>query len=86
MMSHGGEPWGHSLTGLSESLPGDLASQQDLIEASSRLDKHYIPSRYPNAFASSFPGKLYTRGEAEGAIADAERIIETCRRNLPEPR
>jgi HEPN domain-containing protein len=84
MMSHGGEPWGHSLTGLAESLPGDLAGQKDLIEASSRLDKHYIPARYPNGFASSYPGKLYTRGEAEGAIADAEHIIETCRRHLPQ--
>lgn len=39
--------------------------------------------RYPNGFASGYPGKLYTRGEAEGAIADAEKILEFCRRRLP---
>ena len=27
-------------------------------------------------------GKLYTRGEAEGAIADAQKILEFCRRRL----
>ena len=46
-----------------------------LVEAASRLDKHYIPARYPNGFASGYPGKLYTRGEAEGAIADAQEVL-----------
>jgi HEPN domain-containing protein len=54
-----------------------------VIEAASRLNKHYIPARYPNGFASGYPGKLYTRGEAEGAIADAREILEFCRRRLP---
>ena len=84
IMSQGGEPWGHSVTGLAESLPGELSKRTDLIEASSRLDKHYIPTRYPNGFASGYPGKLYTRGEAEGAISDAEYIIEKCRSHLPQ--
>jgi hypothetical protein len=66
-----------------EALPGDVAVPADLIEAASRLDKHYIPARYPNGFASGYPGKLYTRGEAEGAIADAQKILEFCRRRLP---
>jgi HEPN domain-containing protein len=83
IMSRGGEPWGHSITGLLEALPADVEVPASLVEAASRLDKHYIPSRYPNGFASSYPGKLYTRGEAEGAIADAEEILEFCRRRLP---
>ena len=83
IMTRGGEPWGHSITELVEALPGDVAAPPDLIEAASRLDKHYIPARYPNAFASGYPGKLYTRGEAEGAIADAQKILEFCRRRLP---
>ena len=83
IMTRGGEPWGHSITELVEALPGDIAVVPDLIEAASRLDKHYIPARYPNGFASGYPGKLYTRGEAEGAIADAEKILEFCRRRLP---
>jgi HEPN domain-containing protein len=55
----------------------------DFEWAARRLDKHYIPARYPNGFASGYPGKLYTRGEAEQAIADATAIIEFCRGHLP---
>ena len=84
IMSLGGEPWGHSLTGLVESLPQQVASPHENLEAANRLDKHYILTRYPNGFASGYPGKLYTQGEAEGAIADAKILIEFCRRNLPE--
>jgi HEPN domain-containing protein len=78
-----GEPWGHSITGLVEALPGEVGAGVSLVETASRLDKHYIPARYPNGFASGYPGKLYTRGEAEGAIADAQEIVEFCRRRLP---
>jgi len=83
VMARGGEPWGHSLTSLVEALPADVASPPETLDAAKRLDKHYIPSRYPNGFDSGFPGKLYTRGEAEGAISDAREIIEFCRRHLP---
>jgi len=83
IQSRSGEPWGHSITALAEVLPPDIAAPADLIEAASRLDKHYIPARYPNGFASGYPGKLYTRAEAQGAIADAGTIFEFCRRYLP---
>jgi len=83
IMSRSGEPWGHSITALVEALPGDVGVPPELVEAASRLDKHYIPTRYPNGFASGYPGKLYTRGEAEGAISDAQDLIEFCRRGLP---
>jgi len=53
-------------------------------DACRRLDKHYIPARYPNGFDSGYPGKLYTEGEAKGAIEDAEAIRAFCRGNLSE--
>jgi HEPN domain-containing protein len=83
IMTRGGEPWGHSVSGLVEALPPEVDAPADLIEMASRLDKHYIPARYPNGFAAGYPGKLYTRGEAQGTIADAEKILEFCRRRLP---
>ena len=72
-----------TITEVGEALPADVAAPSDLIEAASRLDKHYILARCPNGFASGYPGNLYTRGEAEGAIADAQKIVEFCRRRLP---
>lgn len=81
IMALGGEPWGHLTVGLAEAVP--TAAESDVLDAARRLDKHYIPSRYPNGFAASYPGKLYTKGEAEQAIADAALIADFCRRSLP---
>jgi HEPN domain-containing protein len=83
VMALGGEPWGHLTTGLAEALPSTAAAPADVLDAARRLDKHYIPARYPNGFAEGYPGKLYTRGEAEQAISDATTITDFCRRHLP---
>lgn len=83
LMARGAEPWGHSLTSLVEALEQSLPVTEETKEAANRLDKHYIPARYPNGFASGFPAELYTRGEAEGAIDDVTRITAFCRSQLP---
>ena len=83
VMVHAGEPWGHLTTGLAEALPPAAAAPPNVLDAARRLDKHYIPARYPNGFAAGYPGKLYTRGEAEQAIADATIVTEFCRGHLP---
>jgi HEPN domain-containing protein len=78
-----GEPWGHLITELLEAVASKSTVPEDVMEAARRLDKHYIPTRYPNGFASGYPGKLYTKGEAETAIADAETIRTYCGSHLP---
>jgi HEPN domain-containing protein len=83
IMARGGEAWGHLTTGLAEGVPAEIAAPADVLDAARRLDKHYIPARYPNGFADGYPGKLYTRGEADQALADATTIIEFCRRHVP---
>jgi len=83
IMAEGGEPWGHLVTALVESLPATKSAPPDVLDAARRLDKHDIPARYPNGFADGYPGKLYTRGESEQAIADATHITEFCGRHLP---
>lgn len=83
ILQRGGAPWGHSVTGLLEALPEGIDVTEELVESASRLDKHYLPSRYPNGFPAGYPGKLYTAKEAAEAIAHAQRIIDTCRRHLP---
>ena len=83
-MALGGEAWGHLTTKLGEALPLSAGAPPDVLDAARRLDKHYIPARYPNGFADSYPGNLYTRGEAEQAIADATIVAGFCRRQVPE--
>jgi len=79
-----GEPWGHLTSALVEALPSAAAAPPAILDAARRLDKHYIPARYPNGFAAGYPGKLYTAGEAEQAIADANTILEFCGSRLPQ--
>lgn len=74
-----GEAWGHVVSKLLKELPDRVGVTEGLLETAMRLDKMYILPRYPNGFESGAPGDFYTRGEAEGAISDAEAIIEFCR-------
>lgn len=76
------EAWGHVLSVLLASLPDGAQPPPALIEAAKELDKHYIPTRYPNGFERGAPTDYYTRGEAEHAIGNAEAIIEWCRRQI----
>jgi HEPN domain-containing protein len=76
------EAWGHTLSALLGGLKAELQITDNLIECSKALDKHYIPTRYPNGFDSGAPTDFYTRPEAEAAINCAERIIEFCHRQI----
>jgi HEPN domain-containing protein len=81
-MSLGSDAWGHDLTGLLHALPAARGPGDDLIDRAKALDKHYLPSRYPNGFAQGIPRDHYTPREAEQAIADAEAILEFCARSI----
>ena len=74
----GKDAWGHTLTALIGNLASLIAVEEDLIQAARILDKHYIPTRYPNGFDSGAPTDFYTLEESEKAIQLAEAIIEFC--------
>ncbi len=73
-----GESWGHSVFALLKALGDKLEVSERLIEAAKNLDKHYIPTRYPNGFDSGMPGDYYTKKDAQEAIENAREIIEFC--------
>jgi HEPN domain-containing protein len=76
----GMDAWGHTLTALIGNLPDDVAQPSEtLVNYARMLDKHYIPARYPNGFASGAPTDFYTKEEARSAIHNAEAILEFCR-------
>ena len=82
-LKRGQEAWGHTLSALLGRLGesgGDLSSE--LVASAKVLDKHYIPSRYPNGFDSGIPADFYTEEEAKDAIGRAERILDFCRREI----
>ncbi len=71
--SEGVESWGHAVAGLLEGLD-DVP--EEVTEAGKRLDKHYVPTRYPNTHPRGAPGDLYTAGEADQALGDAATVVE----------
>ena len=76
------DAWGHTLSVLLANLPGPAQPEAALMDRAKELDKHYIPTRYPNGFERGAPVDFYTRNEAEQAIASAEAIVEFCRRQI----
>lgn len=74
----GVEERGHSVGSLAK----DAGLPEELVELAKELDHHYIPSRYPNAFASGSPSDHYTRKMAEEAVRNAEKILEYCRSKI----
>jgi HEPN domain-containing protein len=76
------EAWGHALSILLANLPEGAKPDDALIDRAKELDKHYIPTRYPNGFERGAPVDFYTRKEAEESIANAETIIEFCRHKI----
>ncbi|MCX7750305.1 MAG: HEPN domain-containing protein [Candidatus Bipolaricaulota bacterium] len=72
----GGHSVRYLLSALGEGVPPELLS------AAKVLDKHYIPTRYPNGLAQGAPTEFYTREEAEDAIRRAEEILRFCDRLL----
>jgi len=76
------DAWGHMLSVLLASLPEAIRPAPELVDRAKELDKHYIPTRYPNGFERGAPVDFYTLGEAEHAISNAEVIIEWCRRQI----
>jgi HEPN domain-containing protein len=82
-MALGQEAWGHVVTELLDALrPGVHGIDESLLDRARALDKLYIPTRYPNGLAGGAPADFYTRPEAERAIADAEAVLDVCRRVL----
>lgn len=78
----GAEAWGHSVGSLLEGLAGEIDVEDDLIAEGRRLDRYYVPARYPNGWAEGSPKDYYTEDDADEAIAGAEEIVRFGRRLL----
>jgi len=64
---------GHSLLYLSHEL--GIEASEEVKECVLLLDKHYIPSRYPNAYDEGAPADYYTAKDANECIKCAEKIL-----------
>ena len=67
--------YGHSISALLLKLPNKLEVEKP-IQAAKTLDKYYVPTRYPNAWAEGIPEDYYTIEDASQAIKHAEEILK----------
>ena len=82
VMRRGADAWGHTVTGLLGLVATEEEAGEELVEGAKTLDKHYIPTRYPNGFDAGAPTDFYTRKDSDDAIACAERIVGFARRQV----
>ncbi|MGH7342969.1 MAG: HEPN domain-containing protein, partial [Candidatus Rokuibacteriota bacterium] len=77
-----GEARGHAIVAMAAALPAHAALPAGLLDAARRLDRHYIPTRYPNGFDRGAPKDYFTAADSGQAIADAEAILGFCARHV----
>ena len=49
-----------------------------LLDKGKKLDRFYIPARYPNGWAEGFPAEYISKEDAQNAISDCEEILRFC--------
>ncbi len=78
IQARGGELRGHAVRrGLQA-----LGAPSELVEAGVRLDRLYIPTRYPDVLDQGSPGEVYLAADANAALKDAEALLGWCRDQL----
>jgi len=77
--------WGHSIRILLERYFERVGERrEDLLVYARELDRHYIPSRYPNAYPAGIPHEAYDEPTARRALEAARRILDYVRERIGE--
>jgi HEPN domain-containing protein len=73
---------GHSLLEMTRELAGTDVAFAGLSKAAARLDRFYIPARYPNGLPGGSPFEAYSAEDLERAAEDLSSILVACERFL----
>ena len=71
-------PWGHSIRTLLQRYFEKIGKEpsQKLLTYARELDRHYIPSRYPNAHPAGTPHEAYDEDVSWRALEAGKEIID----------
>lgn len=74
-------PWGHSVRVLLERFFSKVGNvdpelKAELLVCARELDRHYIPSRYPNALPAGTPHEAYDEETSRRALEYAKKILD----------
>ena len=72
----------HSIVKLLEEINKAVNLPKELAMRAGKLDRHYIPTRYPNAWPALPPYKHYSRDDAEEALGIAVEVVEFVKREI----
>ncbi len=67
--------WGHSVAELAREAADCDPAFAELIRIGGTLDRHYIPTRYPNGLPGGIPAEAFDAQDAEKALRQAETIL-----------
>jgi HEPN domain-containing protein len=70
---------GHALVDLLDPLIPTHPALAGSREVAQQLDQYYIPTRYPNGLPGGVPAEVFTKRQAEEAIAGARDILAVAR-------
>ncbi|MEM2998409.1 MAG: HEPN domain-containing protein [Thermoproteota archaeon] len=78
-------PWGHSVRILLEKFAEKKnLTINELLQYARELDRHYVPSRYPNAHPAGTPHEAYDEATSRKAVEAAERLISFAKLFIEE--
>jgi len=74
--------WGHSVAELCRRVAEIDASFKSIRREVATLDRHYIPTRYPNSLPGGIPSEVYEEADAERAINIADTVIKMVKAKM----
>ncbi|MEA3345056.1 MAG: HEPN domain-containing protein [Chloroflexota bacterium] len=66
---------GHSVADLARAAAEFNASFKALVPVGGNLDRHYVPTRYPNALPGGIPSQAFDIEDAQKALEQAQHIL-----------
>jgi len=72
----------HSVAEILRRLKKAVEVPDELIAVGERLDRYYIPTRYPNAWPYGAPHRHYSEEDARVAVEHAGRVLEFVRKEI----
>lgn len=76
---------GHSVAVLCDRAAGFDLTFDELRPSGASLDRHYIPTRYPNGLPGGLPADAFGADDADRAILQAASIIEAVQQAFDQP-
>jgi HEPN domain-containing protein/predicted nucleotidyltransferase len=76
-------PIGHSVSDLCRMFARYDPRFADMLSSLVKLDRYYIPTRYPNGLPGGLPSDAYDEADARSGLGLADRTLEFVRALMP---